>query len=293
MSTTVIGVVIGVAVGLMLYAFKRFFKSGEDTPYRKPDREFPWQWRKILEEKVGFYKKLNHKERELFEYKVHIFLLNVRIIGIQTEVSHEDRILIAASAIIPIFRFKHWHYMGLREVHLYPDKFPIPNTNDMANGLVGWGEMDGKVMLSKRALHKGYSNQEDGKNVAIHEFIHLLDKADGDVDGVIEGVMDDVDITPWLYLIQTKINDIHLDKSDISAYGGVNEAEFLAVVSEYFFENPDKMKVEHPALYNALDSFFNPPKTNNKGRYTTDYEMCPCGSGKQYGVCCKKNSQYY
>lgn len=293
MSATLIGVIIGVAVGLILYFFKRFFKDVDNSPFRKPDREFPWQWRKILEQKVGFYKRLRHKERKLFEYKVHVFLLNVRILGIQTEVSHEDRVLIAASAIIPIFRFKHWHYMGLKEVHLYLDKFLIHNSDAFANGLVGWGEMDGKMMLSKKALHKGYVTEEDGKNVGIHEFIHLLDKSDGDVDGILKGVMEDVDITPWLYIIQSKINEISLGDSDIREYGGVNEAEFLAVVGEYFVENPEKMKAEHPALYNALDSFFNPPKKNDNSKYTSDYEKCPCGSGKEYVECCKKNSQYY
>lgn len=42
------------------------------------------------------------------------------------------------------------------------------------------------------------------------------------------------------------------------SYATANNAEFLAVVSEFFFESPDKMKVEHPDLYSALNSFYNP-----------------------------------
>ena len=179
--------------------------------------------------------------------------------------------------------------MGLKEVHLFPDKFDIPNSDNMAKGLVGWGEMQGKMMLSKKALHHGYADLKDNKNVAIHEFVHLLDKSDGEVDGVLENIMKEVDISPWLHLMHTKMNEIHDDRSDIRDYAGVNQGEFLAAVSEYFFENPDRMQVEHPALYNALDSFFN-PKITDKYKYTAKYDRCPCGSGKRYGQCCMKNS---
>ncbi|MCB9223577.1 MAG: zinc-dependent peptidase [Crocinitomicaceae bacterium] len=289
----IILIVAGIMLGIVFVYFKS--KYGKiSSPLRKPDRDFPYQWRSILEQKVEFYKKLNREERKLFEYKVHVFLLNVRIVGIQTQVSHDDQVLIAASAIIPIFRFKQWHYSGLREVHLHPDKFPIPNSDHMAHGLVGWGEMHGKVMLSRKALHHGFEDHTDGKNVGIHEFLHLLDKGDGEVDGVLETLMKENDIEPWLYLIKTKMDEINLGDSDIREYGGVNEAEFLAVVGEYFFEKPDAMKTEHPALYNALDSFFNPPKELiEQYKYTSKYDPCPCGSGKKYDDCCLKNSESY
>ena len=296
MNRTIITVIVGVIIGLVFILFKRKWSGGgERYPgLRKPDREFPYQWREILEERVNFYRKLNRDERKLFEYKVHVFLLNVRIIGVRTEVTHLDRMLIAASAIIPIFRFKDWYYAELREVLLYPEEFPIPTTDKMANGLVGWGEMEGKMILSRRALYHGYSDQNDGKNVGIHEFMHLLDKSDGEVDGLLENLMDEDDIAPWLYIIKEKMNEISLDNSDIREYGGTNEAEFLAVVGEYFFEKPEQMKVDHPALYNALDGFFNPPKELlEKYKYTSKYDPCPCGSGKKYGDCCMKNSESY
>ncbi|APU69731.1 hypothetical protein C723_1783 [Christiangramia flava JLT2011] len=42
------------------------------------------------------------------------------------------------------------------------------------------------------------------------------------------------------------INDNH---SAIRKYGGTNQAEFLAVASEYFFERPDFLKKKHPELF--------------------------------------------
>jgi Mlc titration factor MtfA (ptsG expression regulator) len=39
----------------------------------------------------------------------------------KTNVEDLDRVLIAASAIIPIFNFPGWQYVHLHEVLLYPD----------------------------------------------------------------------------------------------------------------------------------------------------------------------------
>jgi len=68
--------------------------------------------------------------------------------------------------------------------------------------------------------------------------------------------MNEVDLMPWLHIINIKMNEIDFGNSSIRNYGTTNRAEFLAVVSEFFFENPEKLKVDHPGLYNALDSFY-------------------------------------
>ena len=54
------------------------------------------------------------------------------------------------------------------------------------------------------------------------------------------------------------MEEINDDKSDIREYGGTNQAEFFAVVSEYFFERPDLLETKHPELYKMLQMCFNP-----------------------------------
>jgi hypothetical protein len=257
MNTTIY-VLIGAAIGLFL-GYNKLISKKEGVK-NEPERPFPKLWRQILTDRVQFYNRLTSQDKREFERKVHIFLLNVRIRGMQTEVTHEDKILIAAGAIIPIFRFSKWNYANLEEVQLFPDKFPIPNSDKMANGLVGWGAMEGKMMLSRKAVHNGFYDQSDNKNVVIHEFIHILDKQDGKIDGMMGKVMNEVDIMPWLHLIKIKMDEIDFGVSSIRDYGAANQAEFLAVVSEFFFENPERLKSEHPGLYNALDSFYNQKK---------------------------------
>lgn len=256
-----IGIVLGGIIGYSRYSLKK------NRSKKKPDRPFPHQWREMLVQHVAFYNRLNPLEKSKFENRVHIFLLNVQIIGINTEVTHLDRILIASGAIIPIFGFDSWHYSNLEVVEIHPDKFLIPNTQQYANGLVGWGAMEGKVKLSRKALIHGFYDNNDQKNVAIHEFVHVLDKQDGQIDGKLKKIMDEIDILPWLQIINNQINDIQQGNSNIRHYGTTNHAEFLAVVSEFLFESPEKMKTEHPELYRVLNEFYNPknsPKPPSK-----------------------------
>lgn len=79
--------------------------------------------RLLLKEHVTFYIDLDEGKRTEFENRMQHFLATTTITGINTEVKELDKILIAASAIIPIFGFKDWQYINLNEVLLYPGSF--------------------------------------------------------------------------------------------------------------------------------------------------------------------------
>lgn len=253
-----IGIVVSILIGYSRYSLKK------NNSKKNPDRPFPQQWRNLLVQYVAFYNRLNPLEKTKFENRVHTFLLNVQIVGVDTEVTHQDRILVASGAIIPIFGFDSWHYSNLDVVEIHPDKFQIPNTDQYANGLVGWGKMEGKVKLSRKALVEGFYNNNDQKNVAIHEFVHVLDMQDGKIDGKMAKIIQEIDLKPWLQIIHTKMKAIQSGNSSIRNYASTSNAEFLAVISEFFFENPDKLEREHPDLYRMLDHFYNPKNKPKK-----------------------------
>lgn len=220
----------------------------------------PPAWRSILESKITFYEQLTKVDRKRFEDRVMRFLGDVLITGVSTEVSDEDKLLVAASAVIPIFGFPQWHYRGLREVLLYPSAFNehYAVTGDGRNrlGQVGGGTMGGKMILSRPALLQGFSNETSKSHLGIHEFVHLLDKADGLVDGLPEALLERQYALPWMKLMQEKITGIHAGRSDIDPYAGTDEAEFFPVVSEYFFKRPKLLKRKHPVLYAKLERIF-------------------------------------
>ena len=215
-----------------------------------PKEPFPTDWKIILARYVSFYNSLSGEEKNRFEYKVQEFLLNCRITGIDTSIDLTDKLLVASSAVIPIFEFNDWKYSNIHEVLLYPtmfnENFDTKGSGRGILGMVGSGYMEGKMILSKQALRHGFKNESDKKNTAIHEFVHLIDKSDGSVDGIPSLLLEKQYSIPWIDLINKKIDEIYDGKSDINPYGGTDRAEFFSVVSEYFFERPKLLAKNHP-----------------------------------------------
>lgn len=248
------------SVSLIVVVLINVYKKSDKFHWKKPKQKLAKEHQNILVDKVKFYNKLTPNEQLQFEYKVEEFLINVKVIGVDTAVEELDKVLIAASAIIPIFAFKNWQYQNLKEVILYPNHFNMDfeTSGPLRNikGLVGTGYMEGKMLLSKAALHHGFSNETDKRNTAVHEFIHLIDKADGLVDGIPALLLEEPNQIPWLEYIYQQIGLIKTKQSDIHAYGATNEMEFFSVAGEYFFERPKLLEKKHPELYQKLEHIF-------------------------------------
>lgn len=231
--------------------------------YKKPVKRMvlPADFKQLLMEHVAFYRSVTDEEKIRFEKKVIEFLSYVRIHGVNTKVEDIDRVLVAASAVIPIFGFPEWKYYNLRDVLLYPDTFDkdeflSDNNNRNTLGMVGNGAMQRVMILSKPALHNGFDDDLGKENTGIHEFVHLLDKEDGAVDGMPEALLNKKYSIPWLQLMNENIEAMNEGRSDMNIYGATNKAEFFAVASEYFFERPDLFKENHADLYNLMVNIF-------------------------------------
>ncbi|TDQ09321.1 M90 family metallopeptidase [Pedobacter metabolipauper] len=216
--------------------------------------------KKILSDYVHFYRELDEQKKVTFENKIATFLSYIRIEGVGIVIGPLDRLLVASSAIIPIFGFDKWKYNNLTNVLLYPDTFnkdfQFEGAERQIMGMVGEGYMNGQMILSRSALLLGFSNAADKENTGIHEFVHLLDKSDGATDGIPENLMKHEYTLPWIKMVHQEMQRIEKGKSDINPYAITNEAEFFAVVSEYFFEKPDQFKKKHPELYEILAQTF-------------------------------------
>jgi len=218
---------------------------------------------KILEDNIRFYRDLDQAGKLRFKKETADFLNDVTITGVKIPVTDVDRIMVAASAIIPVFCFPGSKYPNLHEVLLYADAINMQfqsegNNNRDILGMVGSGYMEGKMLLSQPALALGFSNRSDKHNTAIHEFVHLIDKSDGETDGIPKLLLDKQYVLPWLDLVHKEMEKIKEGESDIDAYGYTNKSEFFAVAAEYFFERPDLFKTKHPELFSMLEKIFTP-----------------------------------
>ncbi len=285
-------------IGILIY---RLFVSPQKRFDQIASTPFPENWRKILTERVFYYTKLDDKEKLRFEKEIQIFLGTTRISPVEVEIDEALRILVAASAVIPVFGFKKFRLCtNIHEVLIYPNAFDENYSFGEGNaiGQVGNMYMSGVMILVKPYLIKSFEFSQDGDNVGIHEFAHIFDKMDGYIDGIPAGLPAAM-VQPWKDVMHREIEAINAGKSDINSYGGTNEAEFFAVASEYFFERPEKLQEKHPELYQLLQKIYHQNTIslfkNSVRRVMRKISIrkpgvnapCPCGSGKKYKKCCR------
>ena len=259
------------------------------------EQPFPSLWEQVLESHVAFFRALPADEQERFRQLVKVFLAEVRITGIQTEVDDTVRVLVAASAAIPIFGFHDWEYHRLGEVLVYPDSFSEEyQTTGTADkdvlGMVGLKQIRGVMILSKPSLLAGFDTPSARDNVGIHEFAHLVELEEAE-NGLPPEVSWQV-VNRWVQFVARELSHPSRNSSYIRDYAYTNEHEFFAVLAEYFFKSPDLLKTKDPQLYEMLHEMFHQDTaslmklTFSRRQRHGPNAPCPCGSGKKYKHCC-------
>ena len=230
------------------------------APREKRPVVLPENAEEILIDYVPFYAALDADGQKQFTDRVQRFLSSVKITGAGAEVEALDLILIGAAAIIPVYFIPDWEYINLREVLLYPghfnQDFDQHGQDRNVAGMVGNGGLEGVMILSKWELRQGFVHGNSNRNTAIHEFVHLVDKMDGTLDGVPEMLLERRWVPQWKALLEETMAAIRQGRSDIDPYGATSPVECFAVVAEYFFMQPDLFRNRHPQLAEMLQQIF-------------------------------------
>lgn len=214
--------------------------------------------RQALERKVGFYRALSDDQRRAFRRAVQFFLLDQNIVGVGIAVDDELRALVAASATILSFGMPDYTWDATRDILIYPDAFDEDYSVGHGKTRLGQVGRQGPVIFSARALRAGFARGADGHNVGLHEFAHVLDFEDGEIDGM-PAHLDWPSIRPWLDEM-TRLMKLR-DKQGrhgqvLRDYGYTNEAEFFACATEMFFEQPERLERRAPNVYQLLARFY-------------------------------------
>jgi len=260
----IVFIIVAIGIALLLRSSRKKKKQVAE----KLEQPFPADWRTILEKDVAFYAQLNEQDKLLFEKRAWRFIATKSMEGIDTDIDDSIRLMVASSAIIPTFAFAEYNYPHVQTILIYPNSFDEQfQTNrykghqEFITGMVGNRSLNSTVILSKPDLIAAFDGLPHKGNVGIHEFVHLLDKEDGEIDGIPEALIQRPFVGPWLHEIKKEMKEIEDGKSDINPYALTNNAEFLAVVSEYFFDNPEKFRTRHPELYRFLSTIFKGEKS--------------------------------
>ena len=231
---------------------------------------FPAAWQRILRRRVRCFRRLPEDLQRQLTGHIQVFLSEKDFVGCEgLVVTNEMRVTIAAQACLLILnRSTDYYFPGLRQVLVYPGAFIVDREESDDAGVrwrerqvlsgESWGES--QVILSWEDVLEGAAIDDDGWNVVIHEFAHQLDQEKGYASGAPElGGRDHY--TRWSRVLGEEYRRLQergeaAESSLLDDYGATDPAEFFAVVSEVFFEQPRQLEDEHPALYAELSRFY-------------------------------------
>lgn len=157
-------------------------------------------------------------------------------------------------------------YEGWHGIIIYPDEF-VPNHQYIDSAgvvhtdrrpMTGMARSDGPIILSWADTQTAFAT--DGANVVIHEFAHKLDMRNGDTNG-FPSLHKGMSARTWQQSFATAYADfckhVHAgEDTAIDPYAAENPGEFFAVLSEVFFEMPQIIVEEYPAVYEQMKLFY-------------------------------------
>jgi len=224
---------------------------------RLAKQAFPEAWEAILDECVPFLGRIPEAEQEDFRTHLKVFAWEKKWFGAHgLEVTDHMKVVVAAGAARMSRNLSLHTWSQLGSIIIYPDTFAPPGDE---RGTLGQATRLGSVILSWDSVKHGIQVPNDGHDVTLHEFAHVLDL---NGDNVFDGVPDlrgDIAYGQWAYVLGRYYDRLVAGKTRANVlrdYGGTNPAEFFAVATEAFFEKPILLRRTKPDLYHILKKFY-------------------------------------
>lgn len=232
-------------------------------------RPFPPAWSRILRAYVPYFQRLPADLQIQLKQHMQVFIGEKVFVGCNgLAVTDAMRVSIAALACLLILNRRTDYYPGLRQILIYPGAFIVDKSATDEAGvlhqqrqvLAGESWTEGQVILSWDDVLRSAAVVDDGYNVVIHEFAHQLDQESGYANGAPR-LTGHSGYQRWSQIFNDEFERLR-ERTDsgqpslLDDYAATDPAEFFAVLSEVFFEQPQHLAVEHPSLYEELNRFY-------------------------------------
>ena len=211
-----------------------------------------------IDRRVSMRRRMSVRQRERHEAIVRVMLGRCRFEGCEgLEVTDEIRTLIAGHAAVMLLGSDDYYFDKVGSIIVFPGTIVRSQGDDRLTLGEAWP--NGGIVLSWPEVRAtGYHRR--GRNVVIHEFAHHLDGLDGEMGGSLHFSRRE-DQLRWNEISGEEFARLCEDVEDgydtlLDPYGATNMAEFFAVTSEAFFEDPWSLRDEHPALYAMLELYY-------------------------------------
>lgn len=225
---------------------------------------------------------LGDDERDTLRRWIAVFLAEKRFEGCGgMEITDEVRVAVAGQVGLVALGFDEEFFSVLRSVLVYPGDYVVPRSTPLdGGGELEWREArlgetwaGGSMALSWPRVVDGGRLRDGPRSVVIHECAHLLDLQDGEIDGVppLGGRR-----AEWMERMADcrERFDEALDEDRSTAfddYAAESPAEFFAVASECFFQDPHRLSRHDSTLYELLrEAWRQDPRARMAGRGQRD-----------------------
>ncbi|MDI6742473.1 MAG: zinc-dependent peptidase, partial [Smithella sp.] len=233
---------------------------------------FPAAWEEIIRRNMGHYRLLNDAERARLRSLIQVFIAEKRWEGAGgLALNDEIRVTISAHACLLLLGLPHNYYRNVETIIVYPSTVVLPPRKpgffevtlepvEENYPIIGEAFRQGPIIIVWDAALQGGRDAESGHNVIYHEFAHKLDMLDGSADGT-PPLKDRAKYRNWIKTFSREYLRLRHDaetgrKTFLDTYGATNEAEFFAVATEQFIEQPLIMIENAPDLYATLREYY-------------------------------------
>lgn len=254
---------LGVIIAIVVYFY---YMRWWDQWVRS--RPFPEAWLTLLTDGLNIYSCLSSQEQVRLRQLILIFLARKKFYGCAgLVVTDQMRIIIAAEACLLLLNHGWAVYPKLSSILIYPSAFRVRREELQADGVVNSSEhhllgeswSSGRVILSWDDVENGATDFTDGHNVVLHEFAHQLDAESGTTNGAPP--LRHNTYKSWSRVFTENFEDLRersrrRQTTVMDTYGATNPAEFFAVATETFFEEPQQLHDRRPDLYEELCQYY-------------------------------------
>lgn len=231
-------------------------------------RPFPEEWEDAVDQNVAHIAQLSEEEYRRLQEWIQIFVAEKYWEGCDgLEITEEMKLVIAAQAGFMVRGMEDYYFDHLRSILVYPrivwrqEKSPRGGiVNEDPTARLGEALQSGPVTLVWPHVLDGSRRANEGRNVVFHEFAHVLDWEDQFLDGTPKLPFGEM-YERWEQTMDAEFQELVQASRQgrstlIDPYGATNIAEFFAVSTECFFEQPRPMASRHPEWFGLLREFY-------------------------------------
>lgn len=223
-----------------------------------------------MEANAGFMSSLSERQQVKVRQSIQILVAEKNWEGCGgLALTDEHRVTIAAQMARMTLYFDEDYFDSVLSILVYPAAYLAKSQEQLSGGVIVEGSSGrlgeawhrGPVILSWSEVLENVRDAYPQRNVVIHEFAHQIDMRNGSHADGFPPLESAQVAQQWSRIMPAAFEELaHICQMGIpnllDCYGATNPAEFFAVASESYFEQPAELQYQWPEVFELLDAFY-------------------------------------